>query len=263
MQLLTEDKLEAAIEYAGKDTANCVYLYIDLTDYGIHDPNVTVWYEENDAGEFEILVLKYYDCFQVYSHYDECNLTGLVELINEYQISRVFSRKGIIDRLQVEFERDYDVYFGKVIELSKYKKLDYEDFVEEASLEDLEEIEELLLKDEKLALSYKKGELLKEFTDRLKADKGVNYIIKKDNKIVAHTCIAARTDRFKVFAYTVVEKEARDFPYGAFIDSFLMNEFVEEGIKLYCFMEDDRRIRLFEAMGNHVAAEYGKLIKKQ
>lgn len=262
MRLLTEEKLKAAVAYAGKDTANCIYLYIDLTEYGIHDPNVTVWYEENAAGEFEMLVLKYYDCFQVYSHYDECDLTGLMKLIQEYQISRIFSRKGIIERLQNGLSENYHVYFGKVMELGKYKKMNYEGFVEEASVEELCEIEKLLLTDEELSLSYKPGELTAQFADRMKAGKGENYIIRKGNEIVAHSCVSARTDRFMVLSYTIVRENARDFPYGAFMDSYLLNELQKPGRNIYAFMEDDRRIRLFEAMGNHVAAEYGKLIKK-
>ena len=66
-----------------------------------------------------------------------------------------------------------------------------------------------------------------------------------------------------VLSYSIVKKDARDFPYGAFIDSYILNELQKTDINIYGFLGDARRIRLFEAMGNHVAAEYGKLIKKQ
>ena len=264
MKELDRSRFEEAVSYAGEHTESCIYLYIDLTQCGLDDPNVKVWYEEDEEGSFKILVLKYHDCFQVYSHDAEhCDLGGLKALIKEYDIGRVFSSRAIVERLEKEYKERYRTDYGKVIELLKYKKLDYEPYIEKAKMEDLEEIEDLLMEDEANARAYKKGELVEEFKSRIESGQGVNYVIRKDGEIVAHMCISAQTDRFKVFAKTMVKPAARDIPYGAYIDSFIMNGLKTEGIRFYCFMTDDRRIRLFTVMGNKVVAEYGKLIKRK
>ena len=264
MKKLDKSRFEEAVAYAGEHTESCIYLYIDLTQCGLDDPNVRVWYEENEAGAFQILVLKYHDCFQVYSHDAEnCDLSGLKDLMEEYKIGRVFSSRTIIERLEETYRETYKTDYGKVIELLKYKKLDYEPYIEEAKEADLQEIEDLLLEDEANAGAYKPGELAEEFRSRMESGQGVNYIIRKDGEIVAHMCISAQTDRFKVFAKTMVKPSARDIPYGAYIDSFIMNGLKTDGLRFYCFMTDARRIRLFTVMGNRVAAEYGKLIRRK
>lgn len=262
MILLDKTRLQDVVDYVSKDTANCIYLYTDLTECGPDDPNVTIWFEENSSG-MQMVVLKYYDCFQVYSHRDDCELNGLRNLIDEYGVSRIFARRGIIERLQGDYAEQYDTSYGKVLDLFKYKKLEYENLVEEATPADLDEIDALLMTDPGNARAYRPGELKREFEDRMLSGKGTNYIIRKDGRIVAHTCITAQTDLFKVSAKTIVRQEDRGMIYGAFIDSFLLNEIPGENMHLYTFMADEKRIRLFEIMGNKVVAQYGKLLKKK
>jgi len=135
--------------------------------------------------------------------------------------------------------------------------------VEEATEDDLPEIEALLLTDEIIfGKTYQKGELIKEFADRMRAKKGSNYVIRKNDSIVAHVCITCETDKFCVASYSMVRKDARDFPYGVFNDSFLINTIAAKGKKLYSFLTDEKRIRMFELMGNSIVAEYGKLMKE-
>ena len=135
--------------------------------------------------------------------------------------------------------------------------------VEEATEEDIPEIADLLLTDEEFGASYTKKELEDQMTGRLKTGMGTSYVIREDGKIVTTLSIVAQTEGFRVASLTMVDKDYRHTMYGTLVDSFLINELGKDGKRLFAFMTDERRIKMFIIMGNKLAAEYGKLIKNK
>ena len=65
MKVVEADEKNRILEYLKKDIANCIYLYLDILNYGISTDNVTVWMEEDHQG-IQWIMMKYYDSFQIY-----------------------------------------------------------------------------------------------------------------------------------------------------------------------------------------------------
>ena len=80
-----ETDVPAILEYLGRDIPNCLYLYLDVYTYGVTDPNITVWFSEA-GGKISLVIMKYYDSFQIYSDREDCDIAAISDMINEYDI---------------------------------------------------------------------------------------------------------------------------------------------------------------------------------
>ena len=258
----TEADVPGILEYLSKDIPNCLYLYLDIYTYGVKDPNITVWFAK-DQGQIALVMMKYYDSFQIYSDREDIDLAPIIEKVNEYDIERFFARKAIIERLEPQFEGRYYPEYGKIVEINKYRVMKGIERVEEATEADIPEIVDLLLTDEEFGAYYTKEELEDQMIGRLRTGMGTSYVIREDGKIVTHLGILAQTDGFRIASLTMVHKDYRNTMYGTLVDSFLVNVLGKDGKRLFAFMTDERRIKMFIIMGNRLAAEYGKMIKNQ
>ena len=99
MKIAEADEKNRILEYLKKDIANCIYLYIDILNYGVSTDNITVWTEENTQG-IQWVMMKYYDSFQIYSHNALCDLENILQLIQKYRVSMISSPKKIIHGLE-------------------------------------------------------------------------------------------------------------------------------------------------------------------
>jgi len=257
-----ESDVSKILDYLGKDVPNCLYLYLDIYTYGVDDPNITVWFAEED-GEVSLVIMKYYDSFQIYSDREDCDIEAIAQKIEEFDIGRAFARKDIIDKLQERFNNRYIVEYGKILELNKYRIMKGMERVEIATEEDIPEIVDLILTDEENSASYNSEELAEQMLDRMRTGMGNSYIVREDGRIVAHLSIAAQTDKFRVAALTIVHPDYRNTLYGTMVDSYLINVLGKDGKRNFAFMMDECRIKMFLLMGNKLAAEYGKLIKNK
>ena len=255
------DDKERILSYLRKDIVNCLYIYMDISEFDMDGDMITVWIDENSDG-LHLCVMKYFDSFQVYCPDDEYDLTELIHLIGKYHVDRVFSRKAVIQRLSNTLSRDYDTEYGQIMEMKHYRLMPGIERVELASEEDVPEIVELLMSDEENGAAYTSEELTDQLISRIRNKKGRSYVIRDNGHIVTHLGIAAQTDEFLIAALTMVHKDYRNTLNGTIVDSYLMNEISKEGKQIFAFMTDQRRIRMFERMKNKVVAEYGKLILK-
>ena len=258
----TEEDVPGILEYLSSDIPNCLYLYLDIYTYGVKDPNIIVWFGK-DGDKIALVVMNYHGGFQIYSDRKDLDLTPVIEKIDEYDIDRFYARKDIIERLEPRYSDRYFSEYGKIVELKKYRVMKGIERVEEATKEDIPEIVDLLLTDDMRKATYSKEDLEEQMIDRVRTGMGASYIIREDGKIVAHLGIAAQTDKFRVAALTMVHTEYRNTLYGTLVDSYLINVLGKDGKRAFSFMTDERRIKMFLMMGDEVAAEYGKLIKRK
>ena len=250
------------LKYLEPNVEECLYLYLDIYWYHIGGDTINVWYDEKD-GEYSIIVMQYFNCFQIYSRNNDFSAEELLHMVEEQGVDRVFARKGTIEYIAPVFGDGYMEEFGSIIEITKHR--DFRDkfsVVEKATVEDLPEITELLLMDEENAVAYTYDELYQSMKNLYDTGMGRSFVIREDGKIIAHAAISAETDIFMIGAYTIVHPDYRDTPvYGMLIDAYFVHK--ERGEKRYFgFVIDPRRIKMFQALGNKVVSEYGKLIKR-
>lgn len=256
------ENLNRILSYMEDDLPNCLYLYGDIVCYGLDDKNVEVWYEEEN-GKINVIIMKYFSAAHVYSKDDDYNLENVIKKLLEISVTRISSKKSIIERLYPELQDKYGVEYGAVFKLSSFRPLKSTVEIERADADDAGAIAELLTSNIVYSHSYKKEELEKEIRDRINRKIGRSYIIRDGNRIVGHDGVSIETDKFAIEGLAVVHDDYRRTFYGAFLDSFMINDLGKEGKDLYCMIVEGRRMDNFARMGNEIAAYYGKLFLKE
>lgn len=258
-----QSETEQILSFLYEDIGNCVYPYIDIKDYGFPNETIDVWVEE-ESGTYISVLMRYLDSFQIYVRDNTPNddrVNDIVALMQEHQIKRIQGSTETIRQCAEHFGDVADVYYGKVFELLHHRpyKPDVVD-IEEASIEDIPEIVDLILSSPEIGKGYDRESTIKAFESRAKTGDGKSWIIRVNNEIAAHVCYSASCDKFVVGAFTVVAEKYQSYPYGMLIDSYFI-EVVLPMLKKrgFSFITEKRRIRLFEMLGNPVIGEYGML----
>ena len=254
--------VEEVLAYLRKDIENCIYLYIDIWKYGVSNPHMKVWFEK-DSQTFNMVIMKYHNSFQIYSHLEKVETETIWELMKANGITMVSSRDEIIRQLEPLCQKEYFTTFGEILRLTNFHSFDCEDIhIEEAEESDAYEIAQLICADEYYRESYTVEELYGQLVDRMKTKMGRSFIIRDNHKIVAHNSTSAETDDVAVAAMLLVKKEYRHTMYGLALEEFIVKKVNQEGKKLFGFSTNRKRRKQFELMGNKVVARYGKLIKR-
>lgn len=249
------------LEYLHKDIENCLYLYIDIRCYGTD--HVDVWYEKiGDA--FDIVAMKYHDSFQVYSDRPmDVELSSLIELLKEYKPAMINSREELIECIKPAFEDDYTSDGGIILRLRRFVSIEDYDFpVEVAGVGDVDELAEMISSDPYYSDSYTFDEIKSQLADRMETGMGISFIVRKDGKIIAHNSITAQVDDICVAGMLLIHRDWRQTNAALVMEKYIIDYVNNQGKKLFGFSTDTRRRKQFEMMGNEVAAQYGKLIRK-
>ena len=260
-QQVTKEKLPEILSYLADDVANCLYMYGDLELYGVDDPNIKAWYSEKN-GEINTVILKYFQGSHVYSKKLNHNIEEVIEKIKEISPDRVSSQRQIAKELYEALCDEYDVEYGCVFKLTKYRKMESPVKIEKAKVEDAEAIADLLMTHEAYSESYLRDNLAEELRSRMENGFGRSYIIRDGDRIVAHDCVSLETSKYAVEGLALVHDDFRKTLYGSFLDSYMINDLGEEGKELYCMIVEGRRLDAFIKLGNKVEAEYGKIFRK-
>ena len=160
------------LEYLKKSVAECIYMYIDILNYGVVSENIAVWLQEQD-GQIELVVMKYFDSFQIYSQRKSIDTGQILALLQEHPVTMISARRDIIEQLE-EVCSGYCAVYGAVFDVSHVRRafrpmggtrpcaLE----VTEATAEDAAEIAELLCTDETFRVNYREDDLTRQLADR-------------------------------------------------------------------------------------------------
>lgn len=248
-----------------KNIEHCLYLYIDISYYGLDYPYINVWIDRDEYDDIVAVVMKYHENFQIYFKNVYNNVKDIAVLLKEYMPPMINGEKSAMQKLQQYIP---DVYFsaeGKVMLLDKpfVDNWDYSE-IEKATLKDINGIATLICNDDYYKDSYEKDELVSQLTDRMKSNMGRNYIVRDGNKIIAHNSISAQVDNICVGALLIVHADYRkNSNYGFKMEDFSIEKIKKEGKKLYAFLTDEVRIKALSLAGNNVVSEYKKFVLKK
>lgn len=260
---VTDNKeVERILEYLKKDIVNCIYIYTDIFTYGLNNSNMKVWVERNEFN-YNLVVMKYHDSFQLYSDNITWDVENVCRLINEYDIQMINGKTDMIDILYKYYSERYDMSTGTIFRLNSVKNFESEYKPEFAKLSDVPEIAELLAQDPYYNDSYTKEELEAQLSERMKTGMGRSCIIRVDGKIVAHVASFTEADGIAVSAGTIAHKDYRGRKLGLIVENYLNQYMNSNGYQWFGFILEDDRVRTFEALGNKIVATYGKLVKKR
>lgn len=259
-----EKELDRVLEYIRPDKGCCIYLYIDLIRYGLNNDFLDLWYDEKN-GEINLVVMRYHDSLQIYSHsmsWDECHI---LHIVDEYNIKAINGKMDMLDKLHPSLE-GFEKRGGWMFEgRTEYRNKLNEDGikVEIATEEDAEEIATLMCDNEHWSKLYDVDILALQLRERIKTGVARSFIIRENGVIVAHDGTAAETDDMVMCSGLTVKEDYIDKMYGAIIGEYMNDLFLQEGKTKYFHLSDAKRMKIFKIIGNKLIAETGKLIRKR
>lgn len=262
MEKLQALETDSVLEYLKKNVADCLYLYIDISIYGLNNPNMNVWVSRKN-GEINTVVMKYFDSFQIYSESEEWDEQGVLDLIYEYGVTTISGKKRMIERLAPILGDIYQAAYGIVVKEDKYRSLKQFEQVEQATIDDVQEIAELMCTDEEFGSNYSVEVLANQLADRIKTRMGRNFVIRQNEKIVAHVGVFAETHDVAVESGLIVSNEVKRSLLGVIIHEYIKMKLISEGKEVFAFRIKDNMIRCADVANIGVCSEYGKLTKEK
>lgn len=263
-QVYDKKILDDILHYIKQDQLNCLYLYIDLIVYGLNNPNIHVWYDKDIKG-IRMVVMQYHKSFQVYSSRAFEDVEDLLKLISMQKPYCISARQEIIKEIESKLPEYYAEY-GVVVrhpdaDIDKLKHVMNlnEVQIEKAKIEEAEEIAEFICSDDELGAPYTVESLTEELRERMRTGMGRSFIIRDNNKIVAHTATFAENEDYAIGGGLIVDKNYRDTDYFYYLDGYVKLLLKKEKKSLVGMILDKRLLRAYERKGCKVISHYGKL----
>lgn len=254
--------LPAIKTYLKRDVGNCVYLYIDICKYGLDNPNMKVWYD-TDTNGINLVVMKYYDSIQVYSHVDTWDADQVCELINKEHTSMVSGQKRIIEKIYPQYEDAYKIEYGYVFRMTSYREFENVETIETATIEDTHEIAELICSNESIGGYYEVQNLAQQLAERMETGIGRNLLIRKEGKIIAHIATYAEYNNIAVTGGLIAKADDSNIPYGTILESRLVLDLLSEKFHIYTFVTEKKRAKFLKLMDCEEYGRYGKMTLKE
>lgn len=253
---------ERILQYLKRDVQDCLYLYIDIMNYGISSANMKVWYAEEN-GELSLVAMKYYDSYQIYSHKTDCELDELCGLFCKNPAAMISGRKDLIERLEGELE-GYTATYGIVFHPYPSDWLLESEFqIAQATEEDTMDIARLMCSDNNFGAHYTVEGLSEQLADRIRTKTGRSYIARNSKgELIAHVAAFAETEDVAVISGSVVLPEYRKTDVFVQLDSYMGYHMWQEHKQLYAFANSKKMIKL-QKMYETVCGEYGKLEREK
>lgn len=260
LKKIEERDLPRLLEMLAKDLDNCIYMYIDLKEYGIENENVLCWLEESNEGI--VAAMKYFDSFQLYTNNDNWDVEAVVCLLQNNEVKSIHGPTWMISKLEQRFAAKYDAAYGLILKHDSYRNFKQFSLVKKASIEDMPEVAHLMCSDEEFGKTYKEDILCQQLINRTESGVGENYIIVEDGEIVAHNAIFAQTAEVAVVSGLIANEKGRKKLYG-----FIMNEYVKKialdrNQLVYSFRIKENLVENANVVKENICSEYGKMTRK-
>lgn len=254
----TQKDMPRIMSYLEQDLANCLYMYGDLEVYGLEDPNISLWYSEKD-GELNAVVFKYFQGSHVFSLKRDCDLDEVADHLVEINVDRVCSDGDTIRALHERLSDRFTAEYGRTLRLDSYREFKPDVEIEEATIEDVDKIVDLMMSHPLYSESYSADQLKEELTDRIGRGIGRSFIIRNGDRIIAHDSFNLETDKYAIAGLALVHDDFRKTFYGVYLESHMVNQILRENKVLYAMLFDMKRVAGFIRMGNTDVGEYGKM----
>lgn len=260
MRKARQADLAPLLEFLKADILNCIYMYINLKVYGISNPNVEVWLEETPNG-IEMAAMRYYDALRFYCRFEnDDTFKGITKLAEETKHKLLYTSYSMAQRIYEAFPGLYCLEKSVAVKLDKYRNFDFSK-VEIAEEKDVKEIVSLILDDDFYRGQYDPNGLEQEIVERMRTGMGRNFIIRQDERIVAHGCISAETDDVAVGSLLICHRDYRNRFLSEILENYIIKTLCEEGKSMYGFILEERRLKMLERLHNTLTACYGKLTR--
>ncbi len=254
-------KQKDVIAYIGEDYPKCLYLYMDVIKYGCASDTTRTWMQIKD-GKTLAVFLAYHTALHIYSKNNDFELQEICELVEKVNPSLVNATAETIKIIEpVLKEKGFQSEFGHISEWLGDDDVIEEDEVVMATENDIPEIARLLYEDKDIGASYFYEDLLMQIKDRLEQGYVRSYVIRKDQKPIAHVGTGAEMDGICTIAYTITSKDYRGKGLAGRLYKYACNKLRREGRRIFSVYYPESARLFHHKMGFVDVCEYGKLFR--
>lgn len=245
------------LDYLRDNIEECIYLFIDISNYSIESDTCEVRYNE-EQGSIDYVIMRYYNSYQVFSKKAGYLPKEVCDYVNDNPVMMISGRKDLIEALAGNTS-NYKATYGYVFELNRRVATAKNNTMTMwADINDADEIADLIQTDSDIGAHYTKETLVKQLVDRMESKTGRSCIMRENGKIVAHTATYAENNQVAVISGTVVHPDYRSSNYFLQITTALQGMLAEEGKKSYTFSVSEKMINYHRRL-HRTCGEYGKL----
>lgn len=259
IRIAQQNDLHEILSLLRMQVKDCLYMYIDISKYGVKTDYLDVWIDCTDNNAIQTILMRYHTGFSIFTLADDWLNSEILELINTIKPKSITSTKKNIEQLMLNYNDTYNCEFGYVFKFHKYYPLDMDVCIEHASINDATEIAELVCKDESIGAYYNIADLKNQYIDRMKSKMGRNLIVRENGKIIGHIASYAEYDGLATTSGLIVDEIHRNGFLGSYLEKKLVEELMAEGFEVYTFVTKRLRYKLLLSMGNECVGEYGKM----
>lgn len=249
------------IDYIGDEYYKCLYLYIDMQQYGCSSKLTKTWLQE-DNGEITAVMLAYHSAMHVYSKQLNIDVKEMTEFLLEKNPSIICASAELIKLLESQmstngFISEYG-HIGKFVHCEhSFASFD----IRLANKVDIKEIAKLLYEDDDIGSSYTMEDLVKQIEERIDSGFVRSYVIKEDNHVVAHLGTGAEVDKLCTICYVITNPGYRGRGLSSSLFSYACKQLISEGKEIFSVYYPENSRRLHHKMGFVDCCEFGKLYR--
>lgn len=246
--------------YIGLDYYKCLYLYLDLKQYGTQGDNISTYIQLYN-NEIKAIVLTYYSCIHVYSKDNDFIPEEILELVRTNRFTMLYCAKEVADKIWDLWPTEYKAErtYGWVASIENVAIPSINSAIR-ATSEDFSQIVNLIYQDEDIGKSYDYKELAKQLSERAAEGYTRNIVIKDNQTVVAHACTNAEYGNIAVVAELVVHPQYRRRGYGINIWSCICAELLREGKEVFSFYYSKESRSLHKKIGFVERCEWCKIV---
>lgn len=247
--------------YIGMDYYRCLYLYLDLLQYGYASDFTDVFVQTGEE-EMTAVMLKYHSCVHIFARdAEKMDIPELSRFICDGGCSMVYCAGDIARKLEALLAAEG--FCGTYGWLAQIK--DAGGFGDEAVVpakqSEFREIAALLYADEDIGSSYTLADLEKQLAERFEQGFGRNRVIHEDGRVAAHACTNAEYGDISVVGELIVAEEYRGRGLAKRIWRSLCGELLAEGKEVYSFYYSEASRALHRRIGFEERCGWGKLVR--
>lgn len=245
-------------DYIQENYYKCLYLYLDLIQYGCENPNIDVWIQTKNDNIVAV-ILKYYTGMHIFSNQHDYELIEIVELIKNEKSTMICGEKQtVLDCFNEMKDEKYEIETGWVRGLKDSELKQYEN-VEKAQKEDFIDIAKLIYEDEDLGSSYELESLTQQMYERNLEKFTRNYVIHNEGKVIAHASTGAENEKLAMLSYVITDPQHRGKGLAFQVCSNLCKDLIEEGKQIFLINYSQESTKLYDKLGFKICCEWGKL----